>query len=138
MRSSETPDRLSAFDVFSEGPFSDRLLAASLLSFLSGNTEGVRALASSNPGALDILVRAAQALSDPQPAGRVIPRDPDALLHLKEAAHLAGLSHRTFEKFGTTGGGPLRTKLGKSVRFRRQDVIDWMLKNSRRSTSDQG
>ena len=73
------------------------------------------------------------------PAGRVIPQDPDALLYQAEAAYLTGLSGRTLEAMRLKGGGPFFVVLGKrAVRYRRADVIDWIVARRRRSTSDTG
>jgi predicted DNA-binding transcriptional regulator AlpA len=77
-------------------------------------------------------------LTDPEPAGRPIPRDPDVLLFGAEAAYLAGLSARTFEAFRLKGGGPSFVKLGRAVRYRRGDVLAWATAKLRRSTSDRG
>lgn len=73
------------------------------------------------------------------PAGRVIPRDPDALLFQAEVAYLAAVSTRTLEAFRLHGGGPPYIVIGKrAVRYRRGDVIAWLDARRRRSTSDPG
>lgn len=77
-------------------------------------------------------------LTDPEPAGRPIPRDPDALLFGAEAASLVALSIRTFEALRLRGGGPPFIKLGRAVRYRRGDVLAWAAGKLRRSTSDTG
>src|SRR5690242_668632 len=81
---------------------------------------------------------AATHVADPEPAGRPIPRDPDAVLFTAEAAYLAGLSPRTFEKLRLAGGGAPFVLLGRAVRYRRGDLLDWIAKHARRSTSDHG
>lgn len=77
-------------------------------------------------------------LSDPEPAGRPIPHDPDALLFGAEMAYLLGLSVRTLEGLRLRGGGPPYVKLLRSVRYRRGDGLAWAMGKLRRSTSDRG
>jgi hypothetical protein len=50
-------------------------------------------------------------LADPEPTGRPIPRDPDALMFGAEMAYLLGLSVRTLEGLRLRGGGPPYVKL---------------------------
>ena len=74
-----------------------------------------------------------------EPAGRPIPQDPNALLHTAEAAFLLGLSPRTLETLRLKGDGPpfiVVTK--KAVRYRRQDIMDWIRVRKRQSTSETG
>jgi hypothetical protein len=73
-----------------------------------------------------------------EPAGRPIPRDPDALLLTAEAAHLRCQSPRTLEKERVAGGGCPFVMLGRSVRYRRRDVLDHIEQRVRYSTSDAG
>jgi hypothetical protein len=75
-------------------------------------------------------------LADPEPAGRPIPRDPDALLFTVEAAYLRGQSPRTLEKERVSGGGCSFVLLGRSVRYRRRDVLAHIESQLCRSTSD--
>jgi hypothetical protein len=75
---------------------------------------------------------------DPEPAGRPIPRDPDALLFGAEMAYLLGLSVRTLEGLRLRGGGPPYVKLSRSVPYRRGDGLAWAAGKLRRSTSDRG
>jgi hypothetical protein len=75
---------------------------------------------------------------DPEPAGRPIPRDPDALLLTVEAAYLLGQSPRTLEKQRVVGGGVPWIALGRSVRYRRRDVLEFVEHRVRHSTSDPG
>jgi hypothetical protein len=77
-------------------------------------------------------------IADPEPAGRPIPRDPDALLFGAEMAYLLGLSVRTLEGLRLRGGGPPYVKLLRSVRYRRGDGLAWAAAKLRRSTSDCG
>lgn len=75
----------------------------------------------------------------PEPAGRPIPHDPDALLFGAEAAHLLGLSHRTLESMRVRGGGPRFIRLSaRAIRYRRADLVAWADERSRESTSDMG
>jgi hypothetical protein len=77
-------------------------------------------------------------VADPEPAGRPIPQDPDALLFTAEAAYLRGQSPRTLEKERVAGGGCPFASLGRSVRYRRRDVLEYIERRIRRSTSDRG
>jgi len=88
--------------------------------------------------ALATATEAAAPVTNAEPAGRPIPRDPDVLLFGAEAAYLAGLSVRTFEALRLKGGGPPFVKLGRAVRYRRSDVLAWTAGKVRRSTSDTG
>lgn len=74
-----------------------------------------------------------------EPAGRPIPQHPEALLHTVEAAFLLGLSPRTLETLRLRGDGPLFIVVTKrAVRYRRQDLIEWIRARQRHSTSDNG
>jgi len=76
--------------------------------------------------------------SNPEPAGRPVPTDPDALLFGAEAAYLAGLSVRTLESLRLRGNGPSFVKFSRAVRYRRVDVLAWIERQIRSSTSDCG
>ena len=91
-------------------------------------------LAASTPSASDATLHVA----DPEPAGRPIPKDPDALLFTVEAAYLAGLSPRTLEKARVAGGGCPYIALNRAIRYRRRDVLEWIEQHVRLSTSDTG
>jgi excisionase family DNA binding protein len=56
----------------------------------------------------------------------------------KRAAKLVGFSPRTLQKWRIEGRGPRFVKCGRSVRYRWQDLQEWMQENLRRSTSDPG
>jgi hypothetical protein len=77
-----------------------------------------------------------------EPAGRPIPRDPEALLFPIEAAYLLAVGVRTLEQWRWRGCGPLFCSLGNSsrsaVRYRRADVLSFRDQRVRRSTSDPG
>lgn len=76
---------------------------------------------------------------DDEPAGRPIPRDPDALLYPVEAAYLLGLSNRTLEAARLKGGLVRFCRLSRrAVRYRRQDILDYITSRLRNSTSDPG
>jgi len=73
---------------------------------------------------------------------KVRPR-PDAsglplLMTEQEAADLLGFSPRTLQGWRVNGGGPRFVKISKRcVRYRRQDLTEWVEERMRRSTSDQ-
>ena len=56
----------------------------------------------------------------------------EALLDRKPAA--AGIGHTVgwLELSATHGGGPIRTKIGRTGRYRKADVLAWLEANSRR------
>jgi excisionase family DNA binding protein len=60
----------------------------------------------------------------------------DRLLRPDEAAEFLGLGHSTLAKLRVFGGGPNFLKLGRSVRYSRDDLRRWAEERSRRSTSD--
>ena len=74
-----------------------------------------------------------------EPAGRPIPEHPDALLFTAEAAFILGLSPRTLEALRLKGDGPTYVLVTrKAVRYRRQDLLEWIRTRRRSSTSDIG
>jgi excisionase family DNA binding protein len=60
----------------------------------------------------------------------------DRVLTQKEAAALLGVSPRTLERLRLTGRGPMFTRLGRMVRYRQQDLADFVDRNLRTSTSE--
>jgi predicted DNA-binding transcriptional regulator AlpA len=62
--------------------------------------------------------------------------DPDTLLTGREAAALLRLSERTLERHRTAGTGPRFCALGRSIRYRRVDLADWIERAARHSTSE--
>jgi predicted DNA-binding transcriptional regulator AlpA len=64
----------------------------------------------------------------------------EALLDRKTAAAGLGYTVGWLEWAATHGGGPVLTKLGRSVRYRKADVLAWLEANSRRihSTAELG
>jgi predicted DNA-binding transcriptional regulator AlpA len=61
----------------------------------------------------------------------------DVLLDQKQTAHFLGLSVRTLERHRLAGTGPPFVRLGRLVRYRQQDLIDFVDRNLRRSTSEE-
>lgn len=78
---------------------------------------------------------AAVLVNDPEPAGRPIPRDADALLFTAEAAYLCGISSRMLEKLRAACEGPDFVSIGRAVRYFRRDVLAWAAARRRSSTS---
>ena len=66
-----------------------------------------------------------------------IPTDPDAMMTEEQAAELACVSFRSLQTWRLKGGGPRFAKLGRAVRYRRRDILDWVEKNLASSTSDE-
>jgi predicted DNA-binding transcriptional regulator AlpA len=64
--------------------------------------------------------------------------DPDlaALLTGREAAALLRLSERTMERHRASGTGPRYLALGRAIRYRRRDLLDWIERAARQSTSE--
>ena len=63
-------------------------------------------------------------------------RAPDkALLDRKTAAAGMGYTVGWLEWAATHGGGPVITKIGRSVRYRKSDVLAWLKANCRRIRS---
>jgi predicted DNA-binding transcriptional regulator AlpA len=58
------------------------------------------------------------------------------LLSTPQAAAFCNLSPRTLEKHRVNGGGPRFIKLGRSVKYTVEDLVEWITENRRRSTSD--
>jgi predicted DNA-binding transcriptional regulator AlpA len=65
-------------------------------------------------------------------------RDPDTLLTGREAAAMLRLSGRTMERLRSAGGGPRYVVLGmgRAIRYRRNDLLDYIEQHARRSTSE--
>ena len=60
----------------------------------------------------------------------------DALLTTREAAALLRLSERTLERHRTAGTGPKFRKFSKAVRYGRRDVLEFIERAARESTSE--
>ena len=64
--------------------------------------------------------------------------DPDALLNQGQAASLIGVSERTLECWRCRGGGPPFVKISRrAVRYRRQDIDQWVGERVQHSTSEE-
>ena len=64
-------------------------------------------------------------------------RPPDALLNQRQAASLIGVSERTLECWRCRGGGPSFVKISRrAVRYRRQDIDQWVRERVQHSTSE--
>ena len=70
--------------------------------------------------------------------GESVAEDDPGLLTTRQTAAQVGLSPRTLERFRVTGQGPRFHKLGRRVRYAREDIEDWLKGCVRRSTSDDG
>ncbi|WP_417831628.1 helix-turn-helix domain-containing protein [Terasakiella sp.] len=73
-----------------------------------------------------------------EPAGRPTPTDPDALLYPAEAAYLRGQAEGTLRNERVKGGGCPFIQIGRSIRYRRSDVVDWIADQRFTSTSEAG
>jgi hypothetical protein len=60
----------------------------------------------------------------------------DELLTSREAAALLRLSERTLERHRTAGTGPRFCALGRAIRYRHRDLLDWIERGTRQSTSE--
>ena len=54
-----------------------------------------------------------------------------------EAAELFNISPKSLEKWRCVGGGPRFIRIGRLVRYRAEDLADFIDRNARVSTSDQ-
>ena len=61
----------------------------------------------------------------------------DQLIDQKTAAKSLGISVRTLERFRLAGTGPRYVRLGRLVRYRQQDLVDFVDRNLRSSTSEE-
>jgi predicted DNA-binding transcriptional regulator AlpA len=60
----------------------------------------------------------------------------DRVLTQNEVAKLYGLSVRTLERHRTAGTGPKFTRIGRLIRYREQDLADYVESNLHTSTSE--
>ena len=58
--------------------------------------------------------------------GAVMPDDAGELLTKREVARLLRISERTLERLTAAGEGPPSITFGRSRRWRRRDVEDWL------------
>jgi len=59
------------------------------------------------------------------------------LLTAAEAAELFNISPKSLEKWRCVGGGPHFIRIGRLIRYRADDLADFIDRNVRVSTSDQ-
>ena len=65
--------------------------------------------------------------------------DAPLLLCEKETAKLIGFSIRTLQKWRTQGEGPPFVRVSaRAIRYRREDIDQWIVSQIRTSTSDFG
>ena len=57
-------------------------------------------------------------------------------LNTKQAASYLNLSHQYLEIARHKGGGPQYIKLAKAVRYRPEDLDDWMVNHTQRNTAE--
>ena len=62
--------------------------------------------------------------------------DPDAALNENQAAEFLGQSVRTLQAWRVRGGGPTFVKIGRSVRYRRRVLVEFLERNSVNSTTE--
>ena len=62
--------------------------------------------------------------------------DPDQMLAEHETAKILCQSVRTLQKWRVTGFGPEFFKIGRSVRYRRREVLEWIESRRRAHTSE--
>jgi len=61
---------------------------------------------------------------------------PDFLLTRREYAHFRRCSERTIERERASGTGCRYIKIGRGVRYKRADVLDFIERHARQSTSE--
>jgi hypothetical protein len=61
---------------------------------------------------------------------------PDFLLTQREYANLRRCSERTIERERGSGGGCRYIKIGRAVRYKRADALDFIERHARLSTSE--
>lgn len=69
---------------------------------------------------------------------QTIPSDWPDWLSPFEAALYVNSSTSTLAKRRLTGGGPRYCRIGRAIRYSRQDLDEWLNATARRSTSDTG
>jgi predicted DNA-binding transcriptional regulator AlpA len=58
------------------------------------------------------------------------------LLDEREVAEITGESTRTWERRRASGDGPPYYRLGRSIRYDRNEVLEWVRQRRRKSTSE--
>jgi hypothetical protein len=57
-------------------------------------------------------------------------KDPDDLLNEVEASDILRISVRTLQSWRCKGIGPRFTRIGRSIRYRRGNLLDWTQANT--------
>lgn len=57
-------------------------------------------------------------------------------LSVFQAAQVLGYSPRTLDDWRFRGGGPRYLKIGRSIRYRTEDLIDWAESHGQRNTGE--
>lgn len=70
-------------------------------------------------------------------SGNAHPAIPVLLTEAQVAERLA-ISPRTLQMWRFKGGGPRFVKVGVAVRYRPEDIADWLSRQTRTSTADPG
>lgn len=65
-----------------------------------------------------------------------IAADPDAALNENQAADFLGVSVRTLQAWRVRGGGPRYTKIGRSVRYQRRELVSFQRTHTVSSTAE--
>jgi predicted DNA-binding transcriptional regulator AlpA len=60
----------------------------------------------------------------------------DFLINQKQAARILGLSVRTLERHRIAGTGPRFARLGRLIRYRQNDLTEWVDSKLQNSTSE--
>jgi excisionase family DNA binding protein len=60
------------------------------------------------------------------------------MLRTTEAAEILGVKKSTLEAWRVRGGGPIHCKMNKAVRYRKEDLDQFINSKLRTSTSDMG
>lgn len=63
---------------------------------------------------------------------------PDTYLKEGQVAELLGLPVRTLQSWRLRGGGPEFYKIGRSVRYKRSDLDEWLASRKASSTASHG
>ena len=63
---------------------------------------------------------------------------PDVLLKQREYANFRRCSERTIERERASGTGCRYIKIGRGVRYKRADILDFIERRARQSTSEPG
>lgn len=62
--------------------------------------------------------------------------DLDILLTEAQTADYLSISMRTLQAWRVRGGGPVFIRAGRSIRYRRRDLLGWIEANAATSTSE--